>query len=132
MSENGKALTIKDILAADDAEVQPVPCPAWGGVVYVRTISGDKRDAFDMMFQRGADGKQDLVGLRARLVASCICDEDGRFLNPTPAEIKALGSKSGAMLDRVFDACQVLNGMSQAVEDELVKNSIEADASDSG
>ena len=114
-------LTVQDILRASDTKVQSVDCPEWGGTVYVRTISGDARDKFELTFASG--DADDRVGCRAQLVAAAMCDKDGAFLRPTENEIKALGAKASGPLDRCFDAVQQVSAMRQQDVDAMEKNS---------
>lgn len=127
-----KELTIDDILGCDDIEIEPVEVPSWGGTVYVRTITGDKRDAFDSLFARDDDGKVNMIGVRAKLVAMCLCDSKGTFVSPSDAQVITLGKKSAAMLERCFEACQRINGMLTKDIEKLEKNLEAVGANDSG
>ena len=112
------SLSIEDILRIDDQQMREVPVPEWGGSVFVRTISADARDRFEVAF---AD-KCKTGGVRALLVAEALCDESGKLLGPTPAEIAALGHKAAGPMDRVFEAAMQLNGMRQADLEATEKN----------
>lgn len=104
-------LTKEAILAADDLPRETVLVPEWGGDVYVRTMSGTDRDAFEssLIARDGAkDGRMENV--RARLVALTLCDATGSRLFED-GEIVALGRKSARALDRVFAIAQRLNGI---------------------
>lgn len=121
-------LTIDAILQANDLEIRRVSCPEWGGDVYVRTISGDARDAFELRYQ----GNGDRVGMRATFVGITMCDEHGNFLAPSEAEIKALGRKASGPLDRCFDIAMQVNKMRRVDVEEIEKNSDRTVAPDSG
>lgn len=128
MSEtNGKSLTLEQILSAQDYEIRRVETPEWGGHVYVRTVSANSRDKFEMSFQSG-----DYVGLRARLVGLSLCDADGNFLQPTDAQVNALGSRSARAVDRVFEVCQEISGLTDADVEVMEKNSVTEAAKPSG
>ena len=127
-----KSLSIDQILDAEDVTVEAVETPAWGGQVYVRTLTGDKRDKIDELFAANGDGNRSLVGVRAKVVAACMCDSEGKFCSLTDSQILALGSKSGAMLDRVFDVCQRINFMRGEDIEKLEKNSPPAGSNGSG
>lgn len=114
-------LSKEAILAADDLPREVVHVPEWGGDVYVRTMSGTDRDAFETSLiarsdaGSGADavagaGSTRMDNVRARLVALTLCDADGVRLFDD-ADIVALGRKSARALDRVFAAGQRLNGI---------------------
>lgn len=100
-------LTKDAILAADDLPKERVSVPEWGGDVYVRTMTGTDRDAFEASLI-GKDGR--LENVRARLVSLTICSESGDRLF-TDDEISALGNKSAKALDRLFAVSQRLNGI---------------------
>jgi hypothetical protein len=121
------SLNKDSILAAADLPTEKVPCPEWGGDVYVRTMAGTERDHFE---QTIADGKKatNLNNVRARLAVKTVCDEKGnRLFSDDDAD--ALGKKSGKVLDRIFDAAQRLNGIGDKAVEEIAKNS---DAAPSG
>jgi hypothetical protein len=105
---NSMNLLTKDaILAADDLPRETVHVAEWGGDVFVRTMSGTDRDAFEASLLE-KDGRMENV--RARLVALTLCDAQGDRLFDD-SEIAALGRKSARALDRVFSVAQRLNGI---------------------
>lgn len=125
-------LTIQQILAADTPTIESVPCPEWGGDVFVRTVSANKQDKFDARYQRNADGVLNLEGYRADMVAMCLCDDNGEFLNPSPSEVTALGGCNGAAVDRIFAVCQVLTGNGPSEKDTEKNSERSAAENDSG
>lgn len=100
-------LTKEAILAADDLPRKLVNVPEWGGDVFVRTMTGTDRDAFEASLI-GKEGRMENV--RARLVSLTLCNEAGERMFDD-AEIAALGKKSARALDRVFSVAQRLNGI---------------------
>lgn len=109
------------ILSAQDKKTATVPVPEWGGAVCVRSLTGRERDAYEAeMLDTPKEEK--LVNLRARLVALCLCDETGAPLGFTADEVKQLGEKSAAALDRVFTMASQLNALGAADVAELEKN----------
>lgn len=117
------AILNKDlILAADDMKTTDVDVPEWGGTVRLRTLTGGERDKFesDSIDQRGKSNKMNLINLRARLVALCAVDETGKRMFGDN-EVSKLGAKSAAVLDRLFQAAQELNGMTQKDVEELTE-----------
>jgi hypothetical protein len=100
-------LTKEAILAADDLPRELVNVPEWGGDVFVRTMTGADRDAFEASLI-GKEGRMENV--RARLVSLTLCTETGDRLFDD-AEVAALGKKSARALDRVFSVAQRLNGI---------------------
>ena len=120
MSEAKKILTLESILAADDAKVQTVNVPEWGGDVCVRVMSGTDRDRFESSIM--VAGKVSTDQFRAKLVAATVCDEEGKLLCSDQLHVEQLGRKSSVALSRVFDAAQKLNGLTKDDVDEMVKN----------
>ena len=111
-------LSIDDILKANDREIRKITCPEWSGDVYIRSLTADERDQLDKQFQAG------LVGNRAAMVAVSLCDEQGKSLNVTPAQAKALGTKAGAPMERLVDTILEINGMRPEDIEEMRKNSM--------
>lgn len=101
-----------------------VPVPEWApsGVdpskvfVCIRTMTGSERDRFEASTgtQRGKERILNLENVRAKLVAMCLIDEETGERIYSEAEIATLGKRSAKALDRVFDACRVLSGLTQA------------------
>lgn len=114
-------LSKNEILQADDRKTVKVPVPEWGGDVLVRSLSGRERDEFEQstIKQKGNKQEQNFDNFRARFVALCVVDEKGERLFATRQEVAMLGNKSVAALQRVFNAAQELNGMSEADVEEL-------------
>lgn len=120
------ALLSKDqILNADDRETKEVEVPEWGGSVLVRTLSGQERDKFEtsmVSVNKRGEQSQNFSNLRARLVALCVVDETGNRLFASPGDVILLGNKSVVALQRVFNVCQDLNGLSDGDVDELTES----------
>lgn len=113
-------LTKDQILAADDQPTKDIEVPEWGGAVRIRTMSASERDKWES--ETYADGKVNTLDFRARFCALCIVDEQGTRLF-SDAEVQALGRKSAAALQRVFNAAQELNALSNKDVKELEGNS---------
>ncbi|MYV58044.1 hypothetical protein [Streptomyces sp. SID3212] len=117
------ALLNKDaILKADDMVFEDIPVPEWGGDIRLKTMTGTQRDAFEdkSMDQRGKDPKMNLTNFRARLLALCIVNEDGRRVF-SDGEITLLGQKSANVLERLFNKAREMNGMDDKDVEELTK-----------
>jgi len=117
-------LTRQQILEVDDLPAEDVEVPEWGGVVRVRGLTGAERDLFEAAIVN-LQGKRTTVkmeNVRARLVSLSAVGENGERLFSN-ADIKALGAKSAAALQRVFDVASRLSGLSEGDVEELVKNS---------
>ena len=112
-------LTKEQILRADDLSREKVEIPEWGGVVFVRTLSGTERDAWEL---RLSSIREKGVGdIRASLAVACVVDESGKRLF-ADSDIAELGKKSWKPLDRIFDVAMRLNKMREEDVEELAKN----------
>jgi len=108
------------ILNIDDLPRELVQVPEWGGDLYVATLSGTQRDAFEQSMQ-GKKNKLNLDNVRARFAVLTIVDEHGKRLF-SDGDAKVLGEKSAAALDRVFEVSQRLNGFSSQDAEDLAGN----------
>lgn len=118
------ALLSRDaILGADDHEYEVVPCPEWGGEVRLRSLTGAERDAYEqsLVQTRGKSREMNLRNARAKLVALCAVDENGKRLF-TDVDVTALGEKNAKPLDRLFDAARRLSGLSEDDVDRLTED----------
>ena len=119
-----KLLNRDEILGADDLKSEKVEVPEWCGFVYIRTMTGEERDAFETDFY-GATAEDETAktrrNFRAKLVCRCAVDESGGRIF-TDADAEVLGRKAAPALDRLWPVAQRLNALTQKDEDELVKN----------
>jgi hypothetical protein len=128
------ALLSKDqIISADDRKTKEVPVPEWGGSVLIRSLTGRERDAFEAstVKTKGNKSEANYENFRARFVAECVVDEHGKKLFSNRSDVLMLGNKSVAALQRVFNAAQELNGMSEEDVEELTEGFEEAPEEDS-
>jgi hypothetical protein len=89
-------------------------------------LSGTERDRFEMSAFRDENGKRvvDTLYLRARLVALCLVDDDGRRLF-NDEEITQLSDELPAsVVNTLFAAAQKLNGLDAGAAEEAEKNSL--------
>lgn len=118
-------LTRNQILQSEDLPRELVEVPEWGGSVWVKSLTGKERDALEAVVANiGEDGKAhtNLVNLRARLGSLTMTDEKGKRLF-TDGDVKGLGEKSAAALDRVFSVAQRLAKLTDKDVKSLEKNS---------
>ena len=119
-------LTRQQILVVLDLKSEIVPVPEWGGEVMVRPMTGTERDAYEQaVYQEREENDGCALNMRARVVAICTLGEDGKQLF-TDADVEALGGKSAAPLDRIYDVVARLSRLGNAHVDELEKNSAPA------
>lgn len=124
------------ILSASDIKSQDVKVPEWGGIVRVKGLTAAQRDKVEatMLSMKTSAKAQDvnvgfnMSGVRALIASMGIVDENDNRLF-TEKDVKALGEKSGAALDRVYTAITDLSEFSDEDIEELSKNS-EADQSE--
>jgi hypothetical protein len=126
-------LTHDQILKVDDRQIEEVEVPEWGGSVLVAGMDGNGRDEYfaSMAVMRQRPGKAPQMGMNAesatsKLVARCILDPDDpdrKALMFTPQEVWALGEKSGAALNRVYEVALKLSGLDNEDMEELGKAS---------
>lgn len=118
-----KYLSRDQILAAPERDYRDVAVPEWGGTVRVRSLTGTERDRFESSLTviKGGKQKSNTENFRARLVALSVVDEEGNLLF-SPPDVVALGKKSVAALQRVFDVCNEMNNISDEDIDELTSD----------
>lgn len=106
-------------MGAADILQELVPVPEWGGEVAVRGMSGAELDQYQAasVEMRGQQRVLRLENLRARLLVTCMVDAAGRRLF-TPQDVRALGEKSAAALERVAAVARRLSGLTGDDEEE--------------
>jgi hypothetical protein len=112
-------LTKEQILGADDLPFEDVPVPEWGGTVRVISMMDVEREQFELKFA-GKKG-EGMAGVKRWLCAMTIADEARKPIFAV-SDVDALGRKSGAALNRVFDVAARLNGLTKQDQEELAKN----------
>ena len=112
------------ILTASDMKKEKIHVPEWGGDVWIKSLSGKERDAFESsMFKgKGKNRKENFANLRARLLVWTLVDEQGNRLFDD-SDATALGEKNAKALDRCFAKARELSGMSEEDVEEMTKNS---------
>lgn len=126
------ALSKEQILAIRDIKIEEFYVPEWDGSIYIKTMTAEERDKFEeaIFIKDSGKRKTDLSGLRAKLCAFVICDEEGKRLF-SDAEVEALGKKSGAALTRIFEKAQEISSMREDDIEEMAKNSESVQGEDS-
>lgn len=121
-------LTAAQILQADDIKKVLVFVPDWNGSVYVRGATARERDEYEqsLVYTKVKDDKTEVVensdNARARFVVKCVVDESGNRLF-TDDQADALGKKSAAMVNLLFQKIQSMSAMGKKAMDELEKKS---------
>jgi len=105
------------IKQATDFKVEKVSVPEWGGDVYLKTLSGTERDAFEEGY-----AEQKMKNFRARFLVLTLCDESGERMF-SDDEAADLGGKSAVVLNRLFDVAWALNAFRTEDVDALGNDS---------
>jgi hypothetical protein len=129
----GRELTAADILNANDEVRRRVDVPEWGGHVWVRSLTGHERDAFEnsIIEGRGKNRSVNLKNFRAKLVAAAAISSRGeRLFDAT--QVEALGRKNAGALERVFEVAQELAGLRERDIEEMTKELGKDQNGDSG
>jgi hypothetical protein len=106
------ALSKAKILAAKDVKLSAaIPVPEWGGDVYIKTLSGTERDAFEDAYSESR-----MKQFRVRFLVLTLCDDSGERLFGD-SDIDELGKKNSVVINRLFDAAWKHNALTnEAVE----------------
>ena len=121
------------ILAASDLKRELVEVPEWGMSVYVATMTGTERDAFESstVTVRGKKKDINLNNFRARFLVKVLVDETGERIF-SDADATDLGKKNSTILTRLFEVAQKLNGLGDEDVEELGKGLPNDQNGDSG
>ena len=91
-------LSKSQILAANDLKLAELDMSTeWGGVVYVRTLTGSERDTFEEAYSENK-----MKAFRCRFLVLCLCDDKGARLFEN-TDIDLLGSKSSTSINKAFE-----------------------------
>jgi hypothetical protein len=99
-------LSRDDFLKAEDLvteEVDLSDLPGYNGSLLVRGMTGRERDEFEASLQDQRSGQMNLANTRAKIVARCVVDDDGKRLFDD-SDVTCSAGKSGAALDRLFES----------------------------
>ena len=112
------ALSKASILAAKDTKLsEALPVPEWGGEVYIKTLSGTERDAFEDAY---ADNK--MKAFRCRFLVLTLSDDKGQRLFED-GDVAELGKKSSVVISRLFEAAWKHNAFTNEAVESLGEGS---------
>jgi len=128
--EEKKSLSRNALLAKEELEKVRVDLGG-GNSVYVRQMTGHERDNFEQsLLKEVKDNKgavtyeRSLGDLRAKLAVVTVCDEEGKLVF-LPEDYTLLSrNMSAAKLEKIVNAAQKLNAISEEDKEALVKNSV--------
>lgn len=112
-------LTREEILQKQDLKTRKVDIPEWDGHVFIRPMTSTERDNWEskVLSENGKTPPQ----LRATLASQLVCDETGKQLF-SEEDIEALGKKSAAAINKIFEEVLGLNKITDEDINELAKN----------
>lgn len=125
-----KLLDRNSLLKKEEVEIVKVELGN-GEFVFVRQMSGRERDTFEQsILKEIKNDKGDVTGydrslidFRAKLAVVTLCDEQGTsLLKPNDFEILSQ-SMSARRLEKIVNAAQKLNAITEEDKENLVKNS---------
>ena len=131
-----KVLSRDEILNASDQVIEEVYIPAWGGCVFIKSLTGSERDRFERDIVewkgKGKNTKAEMKdNIRAKLVVLTVIDPETKQLLFTRADVAALGEKNASALDAIFSKAQELSKLSDEDIEELAAGESEAGEPDS-
>ena len=129
------SLTRDEIFKSDDIKRECVNIPEWGGDVWVKGLTAQEQDAYDLSnYELDENGNHDftkpiLKNVTAKMVVMIVCNDKGeRIFKDDDAD--TLGRKSVKALNTIYKIAQRLNGTSKDAVQVAVKNSKSAPAED--
>lgn len=131
-NDSGAGVTRDGILATkkDAGKIHEVE--AFGGTIYFKEFVPASRDAFEasLVVGKGKTARVSTVNIRSKMFCRCVCDKDGKLLF-SDADVGEVGQLPGPEVEKVYQAMQEVNSISDEDIEELAGNS-GADLSDSG
>jgi len=116
----------KKLLEKEKLEVEKVDLTK-DEFIYVRQMTGAERDMFERsLYVVDKDNKVStrLENFRAKLAVCTVCDEKGTLLL-LPEDVNTLSrSMSAAKLEKIVNAAQKLNKITEKDKEGLIKNSL--------
>jgi len=111
---------LEKIKKADTKDLLPVEVPEWGLTVYLKQLSVGERDSFEAEAYSCRD-KGLMNDIRSKFLVRTLCDENGDVLC-RPDQFAQLAELSSKPMERLFDAAQKHNSLSDTDVEELAKN----------
>lgn len=120
--ESQTRATRDEILSLTELPWEEIALPT-GKTIIVQGMTGIERDAFENTIIQKRNGKRNLDNLRARLAVRCCKDAPNGTLIFGLRDAERLGQIRADVLQKIFDAAQRLNGMSDEDLTEMGKDS---------
>lgn len=123
------ALTLESFKKPLPVVAHSVPMPDFGNgsTAWVAELTAWERETrIEAPWRAMAEATGRNVGLRGFLVAACLCTDAGRtFMVPeggVPGLAEELNNLPLKTFDRLFKACERINGVGEEAQQELEKN----------
>lgn len=124
-------LTREQFLSRKPRTIERVELPELKDHVFVRSLSGTERDAWEnanLVRNRGTGKRRNEVSFdirvensKSHLICISMCDESGNRLLQDD-DIVAIGEQPSIILNRIADVCMRISGISQQDLEDTVKN----------
>ena len=101
-------LTKAQILQAQDLKTERLTVKEWGGDVQIQSLTGEKREKLDEVYQ---DYENNKGKIRATHISLSIIDENGEQVF-APEDIEALAKKNSSIIYGIYDRVLELNSAS--------------------
>lgn len=111
---------LKKIKAADKKNLLPVEVPEWGLTVYIKQLTVGERDSFEAEAFAARKGSNLMDNPRSKFLVRTLCDENGKTLCK-PEEFAELAELSSKPMERLFEAAQKHNALTDSDVEELGK-----------
>jgi len=116
------SLTLSAIKEANKTGARtPVTVPEWGGYVLVRAMTVTEREQFEAHLSARKDDSS--TGFRARLLKTCVVDEEGRQVFAGDDADAVINELDSIVTDRVINVIREVNEISNKSVDDAKKNS---------
>ncbi len=114
-------LTRDEILRHAELPKQTVSVPEWGGEVVVRGMTALEQDQYDLEIAAAGRDTAKMAGFRARLVARCVTDENGKRIF-SEADAAKLGEMFAAPIVRLTAIIRVLSASGEGSAEEEIES----------
>lgn len=126
-------LSVDDIVKAKDRKTKDHEVPEWDGTVFLAEFTAVDRDWFeaqslkiaDALARRPGEAGEEMEGFKLEAVRRCLVNPDSLTPLFGHDKIKSLSAKSGAVIDRLFDAIAELNAIDVEAEVNEAKKDLE-------
>jgi hypothetical protein len=116
-----KNLTKAAILKRTTLRTEKMEIPEWEGSVFIRELTGNERDEYELSIVDPETNQVNKAGMRAILVVMTLVDEEGNKLF-TLDDVDQVGALSSSALSKIFNKAAKLCGITEEDIADLEKN----------